>query len=176
MNMKHIYNDGGRAAAGLKGHSRDCVARAVAIVSGIPYLTVHAALAAGNETQRKGKRPSRAHGKFTADRGINTNRKWFKDYMGSLGFEFVACMAIGSGCKVHMRPDELPKGKIIARVSKHFAAVIDGVLHDTHDCTRKGERCVYGYWRKAARTETVMGKVTWNNQQMGNTTVSIMDL
>jgi hypothetical protein len=24
--------------------------------------------------------------------------------------------------------------------------VIDGVLHDTHDCTRGGTRCVYGYW------------------------------
>jgi len=24
--------------------------------------------------------------------------------------------------------------------------VIDGVLHDTHDCSRDGTRCVYGYW------------------------------
>jgi hypothetical protein len=25
--------------------------------------------------------------------------------------------------------------------------VIDGVIHDTHDCSRNGTRCVYGYYR-----------------------------
>jgi hypothetical protein len=55
-------------------------------------------------------------------------------------------MAVGSGCKVHLRADELPSGRLIVRVSHHFAAVIDGVIHDTHDCSRGGTRCVYGYW------------------------------
>lgn len=32
--------------------------------------------------------------------------------------------------------------------SKHLAAVVDGVLHDTYDCTREGTRCVYGYYVK----------------------------
>jgi hypothetical protein len=30
--------------------------------------------------------------------------------------------------------------------------VIDGVIHDTHDCSRGGTRCVYGYWRKEDRS------------------------
>ena len=34
----------------------------------------------------------------------------------------------------------------IARVSKHFVAVMDGVIRDTHDPSRKGKRAVYGYW------------------------------
>jgi hypothetical protein len=39
----------------------------------------------------------------------------------------------------------------INALSKHYAAVIDGVLYDTHDydthdCAREGMRCVYGYW------------------------------
>jgi hypothetical protein len=48
---------------------------------------------------------------------------------------------------VHLHPDEPPKGRLIVAV-RHYTVVIDGVLHDTHDCTRGGKRCVYGYWRK----------------------------
>jgi hypothetical protein len=33
-------------------------------------------------------------------------------------------------------------------VSKHHNCVIDGVIYDTHDPARNGNRCVYGYWSK----------------------------
>ncbi len=55
-------------------------------------------------------------------------------------------MKIGQGCTVHLRADELPGGRLIVRVSRHMCAVIDGVIHDTHDPSRAGTRCVYGYW------------------------------
>jgi len=42
-------------------------------------------------------------------------------------------MAIGSRCKVHLADGELPPGRLVVSVSKHYAAVIDGVIHDTHD-------------------------------------------
>ncbi len=29
---------------------------------------------------------------------------------------------------------------------RHYTAVIDGVINDTHDPSREGTRCVYGYW------------------------------
>lgn len=32
--------------------------------------------------------------------------------------------------------------------TKHSVAVIDGVVHDTYDSTREGNRCVYGYFIK----------------------------
>lgn len=57
-------------------------------------------------------------------------------------------MGIGTGCRVHLRADELPVGRIIVAVSKHYAAVVDGVLRDTFDCSREGTRCVYGYWKQ----------------------------
>jgi hypothetical protein len=34
------------------------------------------------------------------------------------------------------------------RVSKHLSAVIDGVIQDTHNPSRGGSRCVYGYYIK----------------------------
>ena len=57
-------------------------------------------------------------------------------------------LAAGSGCRVHLRPGELPKGRLVVAVSKHYTAVIDGTVHDIGDPCRGGTRCVYGYWRK----------------------------
>ena len=39
-------------------------------------------------------------------------------------------------------------GRIIVRLSKHYTCLIDGIIHDTHDPSRNGTRCVYGYWIK----------------------------
>ena len=58
-------------------------------------------------------------------------------------------MSIGSGCRVHLRADEPPPGRLIVKISRHYTAVIDGVIPDTHDASRGGTRCVYGYWRLA---------------------------
>src|ERR1700730_2873392 len=48
---------------------------------------------------------------------------------------------------VGLRAKELPPGRLVVSVSKHLTAVIDGVIHDTHDPSRHGKRCVYGYWQ-----------------------------
>jgi hypothetical protein len=145
--MRFIRNDGGRAAAGYKGKAGDCVCRAIAIVSGLPYEDIYRELAMGTGAQRatrkRGKRAA------SARNGINTRRKWFKDYMRQLGFVWTPTMRVGTGCKVHLRAGELPPGRLIVAVSRHYTAVIDGVLQDTHDCSRGGMRCVYGYWRQA---------------------------
>jgi hypothetical protein len=144
--MQFVHDDGGRAAAGFKGKAGDCVARSIAIAAGRPYAEVYARLAAGNSEQRASKRTAK-RGR-TARSGIFTTRKWFKDYMAELGFSWTPTMTIGSGCKVHLRSDELPHGKIVVALSKHYAAVINGVLHDTYQDDRSGTRCVYGFWSK----------------------------
>lgn len=147
--MQFIKNDGGREAAGFSGKTGDCVCRSICIATGLPYTIVYDRLAEGNATQRRGKYDVRkkSFGVRTASHGIWTSRQWFKDYMRELGFVWVPTMSVGSGCKVHLKTDELPKGRIIVKLSKHYAAVIDGMLHDTYDCSRNGTRCCYGYWR-----------------------------
>lgn len=148
----YVFDDGGRALAGYRGRTGDCVVRAVAIASGQPYAEVYAALARGMGSQRKSKGA-------TARNGVSTSRKWFKDYMASLGFEWVPTMKVGEGCKTHLLKGELPAGRLVVAVSKHYTAVIDGVIRDTHDPTRATiwneagkpprmtHRCVYGYWK-----------------------------
>ena len=146
--MKFIYNDGGRKQAGYKGQAGDCVARAIAIASEQPYQTVYDILAEGNASQRRSKHDRGKRTRSARD-GIKVTRKWFKDYMASIGFEWTPTMLIGSGCKVHLRDGELPKGRLVVSVSKHYTSVIDGVINDTHDCSREETRCVYGYWKKS---------------------------
>ena len=146
--MEFNYNDGGRSQY-FKGTGGDCVTRAIVIASGKDYKEVYDRLAEGNKNQRKGKRGRVSkEGKQTALHGISTSRKWFKDYMVELGFRWVATMQIGSGCTTHLKASELPKGKLVCAVSKHYVAVIDGVINDTYDCSRDETRCVYGYWIK----------------------------
>lgn len=147
-NVEFVYDDGGRRAAGRKGDVGDCVTRAVAIATGLPYADVYDALARGNAGQRKGKREHWSAGKRTASFGINTRRKWFKDYLTALGWKWTPTMSIGAGCTVHLRADELPPGRLVVAVSRHYCAVIDGIIHDTRDPSRGGARCVYGYWSR----------------------------
>lgn len=144
-----VHNDGGRAAAGFRGPTGDCVTRAVAIVTGRPYAEVYTELAEINSRLVVTKNRARkgVAGRKTASHGIYMKSKPVADYLAAHGFTWVPTMKVGQGCKVHLREAELPKGRIIVRLSKHAAAVIDGILHDTYDCSREGTRCVYGYWR-----------------------------
>ena len=143
----YVYSDGGRAAAGYEGSARDCVTRSIAIAAGLPYQQVYDRLAEGKAKQRRSKNDRGSRTQTPCD-GISTKRKWFKDYMLELGFTWTPTMQIGSGCKTHLKSDELPSGHLIVSVSRHFAAVINGILRDTYDSSRGGTRCVYGYYKK----------------------------
>lgn len=144
--MRLNINDGGRSEAGYKGETGDCVTRAIAIAAELPYQEVYERLAEGNATERK--TGSKTSGKKTASHGIHTKRKWFDDYMTSLGFKWTPTMFVGQGCKVHLKDGELPMGRLVVSVSRHMCAVIDGVINDTFDPSREGTRCVYGYYSR----------------------------
>lgn len=140
--MTWTYDDGGRLEAGFKGCADDCVCRAVAIATEKPYQEVYDLVNQYGKTERKTKR--RNSGPSSARTGVY--KATTKKIMADLGFTWVPTMGIGTGCRVHLKADELPKGRIVANLSKHIVAVIDGVVHDTHDPSRGGTRCVYGYW------------------------------
>ena len=153
-NMEVVIDDGGRAAAGYKGHAGDCVTRAITIATGKPYQEVYAAMWLGltdyavSHRDRTAKRIGRGGGRLGTTPRNGVSPKVYNTYLRSLGWRWVPTMRIGSGCTVHLRSDELPSGRLIVRLSGHVVAVIDGVIHDTYDCSRDGTRCVYGYWIK----------------------------
>lgn len=130
--LPFVYDDGGRAKY-FTGSAGDCVTRAIAIATEQDYLDIYKALSECGNSARNGVKKDK-----------------YAKLLAKMGWQWHACMTIGSGCKVHLRANELPKGRIIARLSGHICAVIDGIVYDTYDCTRDGTRCVYGYWKKGA--------------------------
>ena len=142
--MRFQFDDGGRAKAGYRGKTGDCVCRAIAIATQMPYQTVYDLLNEKSKDERITKRRTK---RDSARTGIHkdTARRVLED----LGWQWTPTMKIGSGCKVHLRADELPKGRLIVSVSRHMVAVVEGVIRDTHDCSRNRNRCVYGYWQRA---------------------------
>jgi len=140
--VRFVYDDGGRAAAGFKGAAGDCAVRAAAIAAEIPYQEAYDLInrCSKNETPSKRRR-----GKSSSHTGVH--KVTFHKVMEELGWSWTPTMKIGSGCTVHVRKDELPPGRLILNLSRHYAAYIEGALHDTFDGSRKGKRCVYGYWR-----------------------------
>ncbi|MBM4137499.1 MAG: hypothetical protein FJ241_11820 [Nitrospira sp.] len=141
--MQFQYNDGGRAEAGYKGTTGDCAVRAIAIVTGKPYQEVYDLVNQYGAMERMSKK-RRSKGKSNARTGVW--KETIRKIMLNLGYKWTPTMSIGSGCKVHLRKEELPTGRLLVNVSRHYVAVIDGIVNDTYDCTRGGSRCVYGYY------------------------------
>jgi hypothetical protein len=162
--MRWVKDDGGRDAAGFKGTTGDCVVRAIAIATGVPYREVYDALNELAKRERPGRRVKR---RSTSRNGVY--RKTYEKYLKSLGWVHTPTMFIGQGCKVHFVEEELPKGRLIVSLSRHLTCVIDGVVHDTYNPQRGAtyyykpkpdgsgveldrispDRCVYGYYSKA---------------------------
>lgn len=141
--MKFVYSDGGRSNYFKKDNVRDCVTRAIANATGNDYLEIYKAI---NELAKAETKSKRRCGKSSARNGVY--KVTYDKYIKALGWKWVPTMSIGQGCKVHLQEEELPKGKLIVRLSKHLTCVKDGVLYDTYDCTREGNRCVNGYYIK----------------------------
>lgn len=141
--MKFVYDDGGRSKYFQATSVGDCVCRAIAIATESDYMEIYKLL---NEAAKHEKKSKRKRGKSSARNGVHIDV--IHEVLADLGWTWHACMTIGSGCTTHLREDELPSGRLIARTSKHLTAVIDGVIHDTYNPSRNGTRCVYGYWQR----------------------------
>lgn len=141
--MKFVYDNGGRDKYFKKEIVGDCVTRAIANATGKDYKEVYDAINKLAKQERPSVRRSRVS---SARNGVY--RISYEKYLNSLGWYFVPTMSIGSGCRIHLREDELPSGTIICRLSRHLTCVKDGVIYDTYNCSRNGTRCVYGYFVK----------------------------
>ena len=138
METNYVYNDGGRSKYFRAANVGDCVTRAIAIASGRDYKEVYDMVNNAEKAARGKRRGSARNGAY---------KKHYEQVIEQLGGEWTPTMQIGGGCTVHVKSDELPKGRIICRCSRHLIAVIDGVVNDTYDSARGGTRCVYGYWK-----------------------------
>jgi len=125
-----VYDDGGRARAGYEFHSAgDCVSRAIAIATQMPYEMVVDIV----DKACHGYRGSSQSGVFDPTiKGILTSLGWKR-----------------TTTKAHLNSDEFPPGRLLLEVNRHLVAMVDGVIHDTYDPSEHGSRRVYAYWRLA---------------------------
>ena len=131
--MEYIYNDGGRSKY-FKGKANDCVCRAISIASNRDYKEVYDSLKKALGTPRN---------------GVFTTNKAFKDWMVANGFVWTPCSGIGVKTSVHFIEGELPKGRLVCSVTKHYVAVVDNKVYDTWDSRYNSfneVRRIYGYW------------------------------
>lgn len=149
---RYRYDDGGRAAAGFKGEAPgDCVTRAIAIATGMPYREVYDLVnATAKELAAQYPRTIKLRKGESAARNGVPDRRITAKVIADLGWRWHPTMTIGQGTTVHLRREEVPGGRVIVRVSKHLVAVIHGVIHDTFDPSRDGTRAVYGYWTETS--------------------------
>ena len=155
--MEFVKDDGGRSKY-FKGTASDCAVRAICNATGLDYKEVYDGINELAKHERTGKRKK---GISSAREGVYGDT--FKKYVeGILGWKWHPTMSIGSGCRVHLCAEELPKGTIIVSISRHYTCVKDSVIYDTWNCSidrytdwNTGEykevtdkRCVYGYWTK----------------------------
>lgn len=137
--MEFNYNDGGRSQY-FKGAVKDCVVRAIAIAEEKDYKEVY------DYVNKKLK----SHG-YPSVRDKGVPKYLVRELLKNYGWTWIPVMKIGSGCELHLNEDELEHFKditIIASVSKHITCIKNGVINDTYDCSRGGNRCVYGYYIK----------------------------
>jgi hypothetical protein len=158
-----VKDDGGRSRSGIAYGGKDdrvgdCVARAIAIATQRPYREVHDALtlatvryvaSAESEKSDWGRWARRKGGvrAFHADHGVVNVVSG--PYLKSLGWKYTSTKELPRGKGVHLRADELPPGRLIVDIHRHLCAVINGVIHDTFDCSNEGRCRIRGYWSKA---------------------------
>jgi hypothetical protein len=134
-------HDGGRKDSGFKGNAKgDCFTRAVAIVTEQPYREIYREV----EVMGKAERPhmSSQH-RSSARNGVYEDT--MARYMASIDWQWVPVQGM------HLRPDELPEGRIICSSTDHVVAVIDGVVWDAGEPTCNGTVLINGYWKEPER-------------------------
>lgn len=153
VRCEFVEDDGGREAAGYGGDAGDCVARSIAIATKKPYGEVFEALKAEHAKYVK-RHPRSYEAKSYEAKSVGWHRepihhgcgeKVYTPYLKSIGWQYTRFTE-----RTYLRVGALPMGRLIVDVNQHFTALIDGVIHDTHDAGQQGRLSIMGYWSQAA--------------------------
>ena len=159
--MAFKRDDGGRCKAGFKGKAPDCFLRAYSITEEKDYKEAY------NELEEKFSKMKPLKGKSVRGSGVShPNTGVYREHADQIlkdkGYKWIPTSGIGKGFEMHVKEGELPAGKNILRVSKHYIASEDDDWKDTHDSSRNQRRGVYGYWRKGQNEQPNVQSVSGN--------------
>ena len=152
------WDDGGREGYYFTGKPLgDCVARAIAIATGLSYRRVHRELLKLQRAHVRGRFEKRCGRPPTYDEyssGAFVRREQpqhgvercvSRRYLSELGWVWVPCIAVGSSARSRLGVDPLPAGPVIVATHRHLSAVVDGVLRDTNSGAIG--RTIHGYYQ-----------------------------
>ncbi len=146
-----VCDDGGRSRY-FRGRAGDCVVRSIAIAMGRDYLEVYSELSALCKAERQSK--CRTFKRVSARNGVDTKRKWFREYMRSHNYVW---QSAGFGAHYSLNPRCFSAtGTFILSMRRHYSCLKDGVLYDIVDPSREGTAPVFGYWYKPDHFATNM--------------------
>lgn len=139
------YDDGGREAAGFAGMTGDCVTRAIAIATGIPYCKIYEELNFLSESASvKYLRGFYAHKGLPG--GVN------HAYLNRIGWKYISTEANSKPLKFLCQED-LPKGNLIAIIEPlesdgplHACCVKNHVIFDSGNTVALGPPVMRGYF------------------------------
>lgn len=138
--MPWTYNDGGRSKY-YSGDEYDSITRSISIVTNKDYKEIHDLL---EEYIKKEQLDER----YVKNSTLKVKKDAAANLLKDMGYTWIPTLKFAEGVHVHLRPNELPNGRLVVNISKHFTAVIDNVINDIYKVDRNGTRAVYGYWIK----------------------------
>ena len=128
----------------------DSITRAISIASGEDYKKIYELL---NEYMKR----ENLDEKYIKNSWLKVRKDAAKELLKAMQYTWVPTMKFANGCKTRLRDGELPMGTLICNISKNLTCVVDGIIQDVYDPSRKmkledgtikGTRAVYGYWFK----------------------------
>ena len=130
----YVYDDGGRMDSGRRGHTGDCLTRAISIVSGDPYDYVYKCV---SETMNRYGYGKSGNVYYTRSKSNNTKKTRRRPGIGTVQLKILEeygfkKMKLDSVKPTYTEAYEI-YGNCIVTTTKHFAAIVDGNLSDTFD-------------------------------------------
>jgi hypothetical protein len=134
--LQFVWDDGGRLRYGYPHFANDCAARAVAIATQFPYQQVHDRIDYYAQMERRRLFGARS----SAENGVRQ-----ETMHRLLGGEFGWTWHYNSA---YAKLNQLPPGRLVVRVGRHYTAIVDGAIRDVFNPAMKKQWVVVGYWRK----------------------------
>tara|TARA_Y100000401_G_scaffold110679_1_gene108119 strand:+ start:580 stop:1083 length:504 start_codon:yes stop_codon:yes gene_type:complete len=159
--LQYQFNDGGKYVAGYTGKrvTGDCVTRAIAIATGLPYETVRTELMELQHrwcttSNSRAAKACRKRQTKSVMRGVW--KEVYKPYLKQLGFTYKSLCTVGSSKRYHLVVDDLPTGTLIVKTRRHLSCVINHVLHDAYDSRFKNQ------WVNGEPTTNMIPATVWS--------------
>ena len=133
--MRWIYDDGGREHEGYRGHTNDCVVRAIAIALRLKYKKAESLVIEYVEKYDKKKLPLSEGVYDTAYRPLLEDYGWFWKPM---------CF-VGMKGRKYINDKDVPFDIVICSLQQHLCTVDHHVVRDTRDYSGA---CVFGIFTK----------------------------